>query len=85
MERLEISKKTVLVLCIFLCGCGDLKTKLGLEKTPPDAFSVCLPQRGLIIPPELGFMPAPKKDALEKDCSLDTTDQEILNRLRTSP
>lgn len=85
MERLEISKKTALGLCILLCGCGDLKTNLGLEKKPPDAFCVYLPQQGLVIPPELGSISTPTKNALKKDGSLNAIDQEILNRIRTSP
>ena len=84
MERIEISKKTALGLCILLCGCGELKTHLGLEKKPPDAFLVYLPQKRLIIPPQLGS-PMSKKSVLNKHDSLNDTDRMILNRMRTSP
>jgi hypothetical protein len=85
MERLEITKKTALGLCILLCGCGDLKTKMGLEKNPPDASLVHLPAKGWAIPPELRPLSTLTKDALERGHSLNSDDQEILNRIRTSP
>lgn len=84
MEHIGISKKTALGLCIFLCGCGDLKTNLGLEKKPPDAFLIYLPQQRLLIPPELG-LPIPRENVLNKDDSLSDADQMILNRIQTSP
>ena len=84
MERIGISKKTALGLCIFLCGCGDLKTNLGLEKKPPDAFLIYLPQQQLLIPPELG-LPISKESVLNKNDYLNDADQVILRRIQTSP
>ncbi|MBM3631854.1 MAG: DUF3035 domain-containing protein [Alphaproteobacteria bacterium] len=84
MGRIGISKKTALGLSIFLCGCSDLKTNLGLEKKPPDAFLIYLPQQGLLIPPELG-LPIPKDSVLNKNDYLNDADQVILRRIQTSP
>ena len=84
MERIGISKKTALGFSIFLCGCGDLKTNLGLEKKPPDAFLIYLPQQRLLVPPELG-LPISKESVLNKNDYLNDADQVILRRIQTSP
>lgn len=84
MDRIGVSKKTALGLSILLCGCGDLKTNLGLEKKPPDAFLIYLPEQRLLIPPELG-LPISKESVLNKNDYLNDADQVILRRIQKSP
>jgi hypothetical protein len=87
MERIEISKKTAIVLCIIclmLCGCGDLKTKLGLERRPPDALSaVFLPSKPWEIPLTANPTLNPGPNATG-ETNLNANDQMILNCIRRS-
>jgi len=87
MERIEISKKTAIVLCILcvmLCGCGDLKTKLGLESRPPDALSpVFLSPEPWVNPLEGTPKPNARPNATG-ETDLNENDQTILNCIRRS-
>lgn len=58
----------VIFLCFFLWGCDQVKTKLGLYKIPPDAFTVCPRSYDLEVPSH--------RQIEKKDSSSDITSEE---------
>ncbi|HUX80135.1 MAG TPA: DUF3035 domain-containing protein [Alphaproteobacteria bacterium] len=49
--------------CFFLHGCGSVKKTLGIERDPPDEFSVAPSIQPLDMPPDFFSLPVPQPGA----------------------
>lgn len=49
--------------CFFLHGCGSVKKTLGIERDPPDEFSVDPSIQSLDMPPDFFSLPMPEPGA----------------------
>ena len=69
-KKMELKTFRILISAIllvpFLAGCGEIRSKLGLNKQAPDEFTV-LSQAPLSMPPNFALRaPAPELNELKK-------------------
>lgn len=59
--KLRFQSLPFVLLCgsVFLQGCDSAKKTLGIDKSPPDEFSVLPSQQSLEMPPDFNLLPTP--------------------------
>lgn len=63
IQRAHLVTIVLLSGCFFLHGCGSVKKTLGIERDPPDEFSVTPSIQPLDMPPDFFNLPEPAPGA----------------------